>query len=166
MDERVGFTVEREPARRTVRWRLPALVLLLSCFFATYYLTRPVVLLSGQYDGYLGGAYSNNKIHLNLRLAQTGSDLKGDCVLSHQTGRVITKRTGNLTGTVSTNHFSARGLLNNQQMVVFEGEFVSKKEGGQVQGQVHFEVGGKRSDSSPFLGRFQSAYSPKQLLNP
>ncbi|MBT9584552.1 hypothetical protein IV102_14505 [bacterium] len=164
MDERVGFTVEREPARR--RWRLPALMLLLACFFVTYYKTRPVALISGQYDGFIGGAYSNNKTHLKLRLTQNGSDLKGDCVLSHQTGRAITKRTANLTGKVSTNHFEARGVLNNQQLIVFEGEFVSQKVGGQVQGQVHFESGDKRGDTSPFLGRFQSAYSAKQLLNP
>jgi hypothetical protein len=164
MDDRVGFTVEREPARRPLRWRLPALVLVAVGSITLYWLSRPAWVISGQYEGYVGGAYSSDKTHLQLRLVQNDKELKGDCLLTRQRGRVLIRHTGILTGQVSAHTFTVRGPLDDGQSVVFTGAYVRTGSKGQLQGQAHYERDRRSGGNTPFLARYHSPYSPKDLI--
>ena len=166
MNESADFVLLSDSVKRPLRWRWPALLLTPLLLMVAYWGSCPAQLMSGQYEGFIGGEYSNNKTHLILRFAQKGSQLRGDCLLSYQTGKVVVEHKGPLSGTVSGRHFKARGMLDNGQLVYLSGDYRLQQEGGQLQGGVYFEKGGRSSDSSPFLGRFKSAYSPRGLLFP
>lgn len=166
MDDRVGFTVEPRPAlKNRMGLKLGALILLVLGFTWLYVSLRPAQEMSGQYEGILGNQYSNAKEHLEIRLAQEGKRLRGDCRLSHQRGREIVEKVCRaLVGHASGTTFTLQGPLSDGQQLYFDGEYMKIAGGVQIKGYMTSTYKGKRSEPIPFLGRYKNAITPKELI--
>lgn len=166
MDDRIGFSVEsRSTPKKQLGLKLGALLLLLMGFAWLYFTIRPAQEMSGQYEGILGNQYSNAKEHLEIRLAQEGKKLRGDCRLSHQRGRDTIERVCRaLVGNASGTSFKLQGLMSDGQKLYFEGEYMKITGGVQIKGTVTATVKGRSAEPIPFLGRFKNAITPKELM--
>lgn len=158
-----GYTVESVPSRKRLPWRLPALILLLLLGGGTYWFWRPYCQVAGHYKGRIGNEYSMEKFQIVLSLLQTGSELTGECEISHQTRNQVIVQRAKLYGGARGEGFRVSGLLDDGRMVYLEGFPKQTSEGIFLMGETWTEAQGSSQHVAFRVERLDGRTSPQDL---